>query len=221
MQDEAAIQRDDVGARLAALADDLKTARAQAAAYALALDVLGRVDCATGPAAVADIVIQLFTALFAAGEIRVSLVDACGHGFGVDAPDPADERAPAFVLSEDGLGFSVRLVHEGRLVGTVDIARLAVPAYRDRYENTALTIAPVAAMLLVHARSLHGLIAICAYCKRIRDAQGTWHVLEDYLSEHSEALFSHGVCPSCMKDASLAGDADAPAARRLSVDARG
>jgi hypothetical protein len=54
--------------------------------------------------------------------------------------------------------------------------------------------------------------AICAYCKRIRDGQGTWHVLEEYLSEHSEALFSHGVCPACLKSASLpAGDASDPA----------
>ncbi|OQA35398.1 MAG: Methyl-accepting chemotaxis protein PctC [Acidobacteria bacterium ADurb.Bin340] len=50
-------------------------------------------------------------------------------------------------------------------------------------------------------KSLHGLIPICSYCKRIRDEQGAWLRLERYIQEHSEATFSHGVCPECREQA--------------------
>ena len=51
-------------------------------------------------------------------------------------------------------------------------------------------------------RQLSGLLPICSYCKRIRrDEGGSWQQLEAYLSEHSEAEFSHGICPECYERA--------------------
>ena len=50
---------------------------------------------------------------------------------------------------------------------------------------------------LTSVRQLQGLLPICSYCKRIRNDQNYWEQLETYLSDHSEALFSHGICPSC------------------------
>lgn len=44
---------------------------------------------------------------------------------------------------------------------------------------------------------LKGIIPICSYCKKIRRDQESWQQLESYISDHSEALFSHGVCPDC------------------------
>lgn len=44
---------------------------------------------------------------------------------------------------------------------------------------------------------LKGIIPICASCKKIRDDKGYWNILENYLKEHSEAIFSHGICPDC------------------------
>jgi hypothetical protein len=44
---------------------------------------------------------------------------------------------------------------------------------------------------------LNGLIPICFNCKKVRDDQGYWNGLERYIKEHSEATFSHGVCPEC------------------------
>jgi len=41
------------------------------------------------------------------------------------------------------------------------------------------------------------LLPICSGCKRIRDDEGYWNQLEDYIQEHSEAEFSHGYCPDC------------------------
>jgi DNA-binding response OmpR family regulator len=47
-------------------------------------------------------------------------------------------------------------------------------------------------------RTLHGILPTCAHCKRIRDEQGAWHNLESYVTKHSEAQFSHGICPGCL-----------------------
>jgi HAMP domain-containing protein len=55
---------------------------------------------------------------------------------------------------------------------------------------------------LTHAmaeiRTLEGIIPICASCKKIRDDQGYWNQLETYIAEHSNAHFSHGLCPDCL-----------------------
>jgi YesN/AraC family two-component response regulator len=50
---------------------------------------------------------------------------------------------------------------------------------------------------LASIKTLSGLIPICASCKKIRDDQGYWKQLEAYISEHSGAEFSHGICPDC------------------------
>jgi PAS domain S-box-containing protein len=47
--------------------------------------------------------------------------------------------------------------------------------------------------------NLQGLIPICSFCKKIRDDEGYWEHIEKYISEHSKAIFSHGVCPDCIK----------------------
>ena len=46
-------------------------------------------------------------------------------------------------------------------------------------------------------KHLEGIIPICMYCKQIRDDEKSWHQLETYISNHSEAMFSHGMCPEC------------------------
>lgn len=46
---------------------------------------------------------------------------------------------------------------------------------------------------------LRGLIRICAQCKKIRDSDGHWHPVEEYLLKHPEANFTHGYCPECAK----------------------
>ncbi len=47
-------------------------------------------------------------------------------------------------------------------------------------------------------KTLRGIVPICASCKKIRDDQGFWNKVEVYISEHTEAEFSHGMCPECM-----------------------
>jgi sigma-B regulation protein RsbU (phosphoserine phosphatase) len=50
---------------------------------------------------------------------------------------------------------------------------------------------------LSNVKKLHGLLPICSYCKRIRGDDQYWQQVEGYIAEHSEAQFSHGICPSC------------------------
>ena len=52
---------------------------------------------------------------------------------------------------------------------------------------------------LREVKTLGGLLPICASCKKIRDDKGYWNQLEDYIQKHSEAEFSHSVCPQCAK----------------------
>jgi CheY-like chemotaxis protein/HPt (histidine-containing phosphotransfer) domain-containing protein len=52
---------------------------------------------------------------------------------------------------------------------------------------------------LAKIKTLCGLLPICASCKKIRDDKGYWNQIEAYISDHSEAEFSHGVCPECAK----------------------
>lgn len=46
-------------------------------------------------------------------------------------------------------------------------------------------------------KQLRGIIPICGYCKKIRNDKQIWQQLEQYISEHSDAMFSHGICPTC------------------------
>jgi GAF domain-containing protein len=52
---------------------------------------------------------------------------------------------------------------------------------------------------LNEVKTLQGLMPICASCKKVRDDQGYWSEIEQYVEEHSKAQFSHGICPDCVK----------------------
>lgn len=57
----------------------------------------------------------------------------------------------------------------------------------------------VAESLLVRVKVLEGLITICSYCKKIKNLEKNWLKLEQYLTENSNADFSHGICADCYK----------------------
>jgi phosphoserine phosphatase RsbU/P len=60
---------------------------------------------------------------------------------------------------------------------------------------------------LASVKQLRGLLPICSYCKRIRGDDQYWQQVEGYISAHSDAQFSHGICPSCF--ATLSAELDA------------
>jgi PAS domain-containing protein len=51
---------------------------------------------------------------------------------------------------------------------------------------------------LQEIRTLRGLIPLCAWCKKFRNDTGYWQQMESYLADHTEASFSHGICPDCL-----------------------
>jgi phosphoserine phosphatase RsbU/P len=53
---------------------------------------------------------------------------------------------------------------------------------------------------LGRVNQLQGLLPICSYCKKIRDDHDYWHQVESYVTEHTRARFSHGICPGCFED---------------------
>jgi hypothetical protein len=67
----------------------------------------------------------------------------------------------------------------------------AEKALSDKNDDLAAALSSV--------KSLSGLLPICAACKKIRDDQGYWSQVECYVEEHSEATFTHGMCPECVK----------------------
>jgi len=52
---------------------------------------------------------------------------------------------------------------------------------------------------LAQIKTLQGILPICMYCKKIRDDKQYWQQVESYVSTHTEAQFSHGICPDCYK----------------------
>lgn len=75
--------------------------------------------------------------------------------------------------------------------------RYAIERHRLAVERNRLLTELQDAMARI--RSLEGILPICSHCKRIRDEGGRWTQLERYISERSDALFSHGICPECAR----------------------
>ena len=71
-------------------------------------------------------------------------------------------------------------------------------AQRKRAEREREELISQLREALRNVRTLRGLLPICANCKRIRDDQGYWRSVEAYVREHSEAEFTHGLCPDCL-----------------------
>ncbi len=75
--------------------------------------------------------------------------------------------------------------------------RLAEEKRRAEEEKERLIVALQKA--LAEVKKLGGLLPICANCKKIRDDTGYWSQVEEYISDHSEAQFTHGICPDCAR----------------------
>jgi phosphoserine phosphatase RsbU/P len=66
---------------------------------------------------------------------------------------------------------------------------------------------------LANVKQLRGLLPICSYCKRIRGDDQYWQQVEGYISQHSDAQFSHGICPACFDN--ITADLDPETRERL------
>jgi CheY-like chemotaxis protein len=91
-------------------------------------------------------------------------------------------------------GYLVKPYDNAELRSCIEIALVKHQAAKEREE----LIAKLEDALL-QVRKLSGLLPICASCKKIRDKEGGWQQIEDYISTHSEADFSHSICPECAR----------------------
>ena len=109
--------------------------------------------------------------------------------------------AGAPMLDQDGLGMgSVCVIDSKPRQITPDqeaalrrLARQAAMLLEQR------RLAAELASALHEVKTLQGLLPMCSHCRGVRDDQGYWSTVEDYLSRHTELGLSHGVCPDCLK----------------------
>lgn len=83
----------------------------------------------------------------------------------------------------------------GAVVSVICISKDITERKRAEEEREKLIADLTAALSKI--RTLSGLLPICASCKKIRNDQGYWTQIESYIREHSDAEFSHGLCPVC------------------------
>jgi PAS domain S-box-containing protein len=84
-----------------------------------------------------------------------------------------------------------------QIAGAIANAQLFIERKRVGEERERLILQLQDA--LAEVKQLSGLLPICASCKKIRDDKGYWNQIEEYITVHSEAEFSHSICPDCMK----------------------
>lgn len=144
-----------------------------------------------------DIIGKNAAELFATKEVRkfsdvISIIDI------------SKEDTEEFIVQKsDGSTFSVEVSASivtsssnqisGRMASFVDVT------LRKEIENDRENLISKLQKALDTINTLKGIIPICSYCKKIRDDKGAWDQMESYISAHSEAQFSHGVCPECYK----------------------
>jgi len=146
------------------------------------------------------------------GRVDLALVDyQLPDGLGVDLLDGlAASGIPAIVVTGAGSeSIAMRAIRQGvadyvikdlsgNYLETLPvIVRNVLARFRAERDRERLLAELEAALEKV--QTLRGLIPICANCKSIRDDKGYWEQLEVFISKHSLAEFSHGICPECMK----------------------
>ena len=107
----------------------------------------------------------------------------------------------ATVTHKDGRELQVeaqwRIVwgEDGRLMGFQGVTRDVTE--RKRLEADRENLIRDLTQALTEVKQLSGMLPICGQCKKVRDDRGYWNQIEAYLSQHTEATFTHGVCPEC------------------------
>ena len=91
-------------------------------------------------------------------------------------------------------GYILKPYNERELLISIEIA-----LYKHKADAEKQKLVSELEEALAKVKTLSGMLPICASCKKIRDDKGYWNELESYISEHSEVLFSHAICPECGK----------------------
>ncbi len=105
--------------------------------------------------------------------------------------------APGIHPSGTGDGLLMHFEGTDGTMGLLGVSGLALPGQLPSYLDTARTLVEAGLLALGNARNLHGMIKICAWCRKVKDDERGWGTFEDYLHHQSSASFSHGMCPTC------------------------
>ncbi len=109
---------------------------------------------------------------------------------------PLVYQGPAVGAVADALLLSLALADRIRILQRAQIA--AEEQARRNLEIRGDELERLVAARTAEIKTLHGILPICANCKKIRTDDGAWQALETYLSQHTDAQFSHGICTECM-----------------------
>lgn len=112
--------------------------------------------------------------------------------------------SPELILQASEVGVGAYLLKPPKAREVERAITIAMARFGDlmslRYLNTELEARNMELQAaLDKVKQLSGLLPICSHCKKIRDDEGYWQQVEVYIRDHSEAEFSHGICPECMK----------------------
>jgi two-component system, response regulator PdtaR len=104
---------------------------------------------------------------------------------------------PELVLRAGEVGATAYLVKPPNAREMERTLIMAMARYADLRELRRLNAELQRA--LAEVKTLRGLLPICASCKRIRDSNGSWHPVDVYIRDHTEAQLTHSICPDCMR----------------------
>ena len=103
-------------------------------------------------------------------------------------------RIPVLLILATFYGVTVETVRKERTRGTGLLDTIS--ALRRSEEERERLIHELQEAL-ANIKTLSGMLPICASCKKIRDDKGFWNQIETYIRAHSDARFTHGICPEC------------------------
>ncbi len=104
-------------------------------------------------------------------------------------------------------GYLLKPFEQRHLKMNIDIA-----VYKSRLERERAQLLRELQDALARVKTLSGLLPICAWCKNVRDDEGYWKSVESYVQSHTDARFSHCLCPECMEKHFPAADQASPPA---------
>jgi DNA-binding NtrC family response regulator len=106
-----------------------------------------------------------------------------------------DEKLALEAVREGAQDYLVK----GQVDGNLLIRAIRYAMERKKLEIEREKIIEKLQDALTKLKTLGGLLPICSFCKKIRDDKGYWNQIEVYVREHSDANFSHSICPECAK----------------------
>lgn len=216
---------------------EISILRKQTSQYAMGFDLLRRVANSENEENVIERIFETLEALFSPRELFYLSLKNWRHGkLYSSLPTTTNYNAARDRLAnldqpygwtDSGKGFYVKIAHNKKEFGVLEVYDPALPEQKEHYLNLTLSMIDVFGLSIESARryqkikdaesllrqekekleealfevkKLSGLLPICSHCKKIRDDKGYWNQIETYIQARSEAQFSHSICQDCARE---------------------